>query len=128
MAICVPYKAGSETWRYLMKNLDNHNVNDYEDEDEDVVSWEVIKDFKHVIQVRDPYERLLSAYRFTFQNKNRNSHSLKLNSVLLETYSHLPHETVKSRINNVSLLYQPHYYRMSLVRNIFPSLNFSSQL
>ena len=31
-----------------------------------------------MVQVREPYERLLSAYRFTFQNKNRNRNNLQV--------------------------------------------------
>ena len=66
VAVCVPYKAGSETWRYLLRTL--NNVSNHEMSGDSVRSWDQIRDYHHVIQVREPYERLLSAYRFTFQN------------------------------------------------------------
>ena len=93
--MCVPYKAGSETWRYLLRSLNNDTINNNSDTNSDILeSWDQIKDYHKVIQVRNPYERLLSAYRFTFQNKNRMRDNLQLNKILLETYSHLPHSQV----------------------------------
>ena len=59
--------------------------------------WAEIREYRHVVQVREPYctvlyctvvqvrepyERLLSAYRFTFQNKNRNRNNLQVTSIL----------------------------------------------
>ena len=93
--MCVPYKAGSETWRYLLRSLNNDTLNNNSDTNSDIPeSWDQIQDYHKVIQVRNPYERLLSAYRFTFQNKNRMRDNLQLNKILLETYSHLPHSQV----------------------------------
>ena len=43
-----------------------------------------------VVQVREPYERLLSAYRFTFQNKNRNRNNLQVTSILQLVSSCIP--------------------------------------
>jgi len=87
VAVCVPYKAGSETWRYLLRTL--NNVSDHETSGDSVRSWDQIRDYHHVIQVREPYERLLSAYRFTFQNSKGLRGNNNLNSVLLETYKSL---------------------------------------
>ena len=52
ISICVPYKAGSETWRYLMESLSNST--------ETLDSVDQLQDYMKAIQVRDPYERLLS--------------------------------------------------------------------
>ena len=60
-------------------------------------SWTEIAEYRRVIQVREPYERLLSAYRFTFQNKNGLRDNMQLNKKLLQAYPHLPHEQVESR-------------------------------
>ena len=57
-------------------------------------SWAEIAEFRRVIQVREPYERLLSAYRFTFQTKNGLRDNMQLNKKLLKAYPHLPHEKV----------------------------------
>ena len=59
-------------------------------------SWAEIAEFRRVIQVREPYERLLSAYRFTFQTKNGLRDNRQLNKKLLEAYPHLPHEKVET--------------------------------
>ena len=59
-------------------------------------SWTEIAEYRHVIRVREPYERLLSAYRFTFQNKNGLRDNMQLNKRLLEAYPHLPHEQVET--------------------------------
>ena len=89
VSVCVPYKCGSETWRYLLRTLDNDTGDTIHDAPE---SWDQIRDYHHVIQVREPYERLLSAYRFIFRGERRGN--MNLNKLLLETYSHLPSDKV----------------------------------
>ena len=102
LAVCVPYKAGSETWRYLLRSLSNETNID----DDNVHSWDEIKDYEHVIQVRDPYERLLSAYRFTFQKSSaRLGDSNKLNEKLLAAYPSIQHEVVKQSYYYTSKTY-----------------------
>ena len=88
ISICVPYKAGSETWRYLMDSLSNHTVPQSKLENIDQ-----IQDYLKAVQVRDPYERLLSAYRFIFSRENGLRNDQKLNKHLLEYYDHLKHDT-----------------------------------
>ena len=57
--------------------------------------WE-ISDYSKAIQVRDPYERLLSAYRLIFELYNNKNSSKKwddlnnLNRILLRKYHYLP--------------------------------------
>merc|ERR1712013_292258 len=53
LAVCVPYKAGSETWRYLLGG-------------ETISNLQQVFSAHKAIQVREPYERLLSAYREAF--------------------------------------------------------------
>ena len=67
--------------------------------EEKAESWTEIAEYRRVIQVREPYERLLSAYRFTFQNKNGLRDNFQLNKKLLEAYPHLPHEQVDHQDN-----------------------------
>ena len=101
IAVCVPYKAGSETWRYLLRSLANDTLDNSDTNSDIPKSWDQIQDYHKVIQVRNPYERLLSAYRFTFQNKNRMRDNLQLNKILLDTYSHLPHSQVFYNVDDV---------------------------
>ena len=88
ISICVPYKAGSETWRYLMDSLSNHTVPQSK-----LDNIDQIQDYLKAVQVRDPYERLLSAYRFIFSRDNSLRNDQKLNKHLLEYYDHLDHDT-----------------------------------
>ena len=78
ISICVPYKAGSETWRYLVESLSNSS--------EPLENIEQMKDYMKAIQVRDPYERLLSAYRFIFSGGNVLRDNLQLSKHLMEHY------------------------------------------
>ena len=90
-------KAGSESWRYLLGSLtSDQSQPEREVVEEKAGSWPEIAKFRRVIQVREPYERLLSAYRFTFQNKNGLRDNMQLNKRLLEAYPHLPHEQVET--------------------------------
>ena len=84
ISICVPYKAGSETWRYLMESLSNST--------ETLDSVDQLNDFMKAIQVRDPYERLLSAYRFIFAGRNVLRDNLQLSKHLMEHYKHHQHD------------------------------------
>ena len=88
-------QAGSESWRYLLGSLESDQAQaEREVVEEKAGSWAEIAEFRRVIQVREPYERLLSAYRFTFQTKNGLRDNMQLNKKLLEAYPHLPHEKV----------------------------------
>lgn len=89
ISICVPYKAGSETWRYLLSSTGSNNTS-AEQIVSKVISLEEVSDYKKAIQVRDPYERLLSAYRFTFEHGTSLKNSNNLNAKLMEKYSYLP--------------------------------------
>ena len=84
ISICVPYKAGSETWRYLMESLSNST--------ETLDNIDQLKDYMKAVQVRDPYERLLSAYRFIFAGKNVLRDNLQLSKHLMERYQHHQHD------------------------------------
>ena len=84
ISICVPYKAGSETWRYLMESLSNST--------ETLDSVDQLQDYMKAIQVRDPYERLLSAYRFIFAGRNVLRDNLQLSKHLMEHYKHHQHD------------------------------------
>ena len=58
----------------------------------DIQYWD-LSDYRKAIQVREPYERLLSAYRFVFEYNDKNN-DLKnignLNKILLRKYQYLP--------------------------------------
>lgn len=84
ISICVPYKAGSETWRYLMESLSNST--------DTLDSIDQIQDYMKAIQVRDPYERLLSAYRFIFAGRTVLRDNLQLSKHLMEHYPDLQHD------------------------------------
>ena len=63
--------------------------------------WE-ISDYSKAVQVREPYERLLSAYRFTFEYNDKNDNlknQRNLNRILLKKYQHLPAAKVKTYMN-----------------------------
>lgn len=52
--------------------------------------------------MREPYERLLSAYRFTFEYNDKNDNlknQRNLNRILLKKYQHLPAAKVKTYMN-----------------------------
>ena len=87
ISICVPYKAGSETWRYLMESLSNST--------DTLENIHQVRDYMKAIQVRDPYERLLSAYRFIFAGRNVLRDNLKLSKHLMEHYKDLQHDRDK---------------------------------
>ena len=87
ISICVPYKAGSETWRYLVGSLTNSTQSQ-----EDLDDIEQIKDYLKAIQIRDPYERLLSAYRFIFNRGNVLKDNYMFNKHLLDHYDFLEHD------------------------------------
>ena len=56
---------------------------------------EISSNYKLAVQVRDPYERLLSAYRFVFEHSSSLKNSNRLNEKLIKKYSFLPTEKVK---------------------------------
>jgi len=97
----VPFKAGSETWRYLLSSTGSNDTSA-----EQIVSkansLAEISGYKKAIQVRDPYERLLSAYRFIFAHGTSLKNSNNLNSKLIEKYSYLP--TEKESKGNIFIL------------------------
>ena len=78
-------------------------------------SWAEIAEFRRVIQVREPFERLLSAYRFTFQNKNRLRDNLQLNKKILQAYPHLPHEKVSKQFYYYLRIYNAIFLRTGKV-------------
>merc|ERR1712032_20895 len=77
LAVCVPYKAGSETWRYLLGGQTPSDL-------------QQVGDAHKAIQVREPYERLLSAYRFVFEDPGGLRNTDHLASALREAFPHLP--------------------------------------
>jgi len=83
LAICVPYKAGSETWRYLLSSLANTS------NQQPLIDLKQLQLYRRAIQVREPYERLLSAYRFTFLGSSGLRNSNNLARVLLDRYPEL---------------------------------------
>jgi len=94
ISICVPFKAGSETWRYLLSSTSSNGSSNIEISK--IQSIEAVSDYSKAIQVRDPYERLLSAYRFTFEHGTSLKNSNNLNSRLLDKYSFLPSDLDES--------------------------------
>lgn len=77
-SVCVPYKAGSQSWRYLVSSTD-------ETADSNQITIAQLQHFTKVIQVREPLERLLSAYRFTFEASN--SHlGRSLRNIILDKF------------------------------------------
>ena len=66
-----------------------------------VNSLEEISDYKKAIQVRDPYERLLSAYRFTFEHGTSLKNSNNLNARLIEKYSYLPTDKAAKALDSL---------------------------
>jgi len=55
-----------------------------------VSSYGEISEYSKAVQVREPYERLLSAYRFTFEHGTSLKNKNNLNKRILDKYKHLP--------------------------------------
>jgi len=82
LAVCVPYKAGSETWRYLLGG-------------ETISNLQQVFSAHKAIQVREPYERLLSAYRFVFEDPAGLRNTDNIAAILREAFPHLPKAKTK---------------------------------
>ncbi|XP_023349335.1 carbohydrate sulfotransferase 8 [Eurytemora carolleeae] len=80
IASCVPYKSGSESARYLISSLSDG-------EQEEIKTMEELQDFTKIIQVREPFERLLSAYRFTFEKSETLGYPMSLSTQNFSSFS-----------------------------------------
>lgn len=105
MGVCIPQKAGSQTWRYFFHKLDEKDSNITQNESRIQFQNNIpddITEYYMAFQIRHPLERLLSSYRFVIERESMRSSTIDMNKEIFKLFPSDGNHIHKSAIYKTS--------------------------